>query len=200
VTVTNPEYLSSGTWILVNGADQESDDSLRARCRDRWATLGAGATEPAIRFLCRAASAEVQKVKVKDAPGTGALDVVIAGASAPVSTGALNDTQTYLDSITRRPTCTQITVRNAAVLSVALVYTVFVEAAYRTSAQQQISAKLSQLQASLPIGPTIYVSQIVRLLTSVTGVDHVGIPPNATDIALDDQIVSFNSQLTFVTV
>ena len=43
VTVNNPAY-ASGTWITTSGADEESDASLRARCRARWSTLGRGAT------------------------------------------------------------------------------------------------------------------------------------------------------------
>lgn len=199
VAASNPEYLSSGTWITTSGADEESDVSLRQRCVDRWSTLGRGATAPAVRYMCLSASAEVQKVKILDAPGDGTLTAIVAGTAAPVSSAAITAVQTYLNDETHRATCTQVTVVNAAVQVVNLPYTVHVQAAYRASAEQQILAAISALQASLPIGPTVYVSQIVALMQAITGVVWVQIPPGAADIALTNQIVSFNPQLTFVT-
>ena len=43
--------------VAEQGADEESDAALRARCKARWGELGYGATEAAYRFWASTASA-----------------------------------------------------------------------------------------------------------------------------------------------
>ena len=42
IDVTNPA-TGSGPWYTTAGAAEESDASLRQRCRDKWGTQGRGA-------------------------------------------------------------------------------------------------------------------------------------------------------------
>lgn len=88
VTVDNPEHGTTGTWLITAGADEESDSELRARCRDRWATLGAGGTAAAWRFWAMSAHEEVRRVRVRET-GQGHISITVAGTGGPVSGTAL---------------------------------------------------------------------------------------------------------------
>ena len=49
LSVNNP----SSSWVTRSGADEESDASVRARCRARWSTLGRGANLDAYEYNAR---------------------------------------------------------------------------------------------------------------------------------------------------
>jgi phage-related baseplate assembly protein len=87
VSVSNPS-LDTGTWITVQGADQENDEELAQRCIDKWSTLGAGADDGAYRYWSKSSSPEITRVNVYS-PAGGSVRVVVGGATGPVSTDAL---------------------------------------------------------------------------------------------------------------
>ena len=51
VTVNNPIYPPSVTWITSVGTEEESDISLKKRCLARWGTVGAECNEEALKWF-----------------------------------------------------------------------------------------------------------------------------------------------------
>ena len=78
-----------GQAIAQQGADDETDDSLRDRCRCRWPTLSDVPTSGTIRLWARLASPEVSKVIADADPSTpGQTVVTIASQAGPASAQA----------------------------------------------------------------------------------------------------------------
>lgn len=85
---SNEADLTTGTWITQQGTDRESSLSLVDRCLAKWATLGSGANDGAYLYHASAASPEVVRRRVYS-PYGGAVRVVVAGPSGPISDVAL---------------------------------------------------------------------------------------------------------------
>lgn len=85
--------------ILQNGTDEESDESLRTRCRARWSTLSDVATEGTIALWAQLASPEVDKVIVDADPNTpGGILVVVASHAGPASAAAVLAVQDFISA------------------------------------------------------------------------------------------------------
>lgn len=86
--------LIVGDAILQRGADAETDESLRERCRARWASLSDVPTGPLVTLWAQLASPEVDRVLVDADPNTpGGILVTVASASGPASPAAVNAVQ-----------------------------------------------------------------------------------------------------------
>lgn len=172
------------TWITVQGADEESDAALCARCKDRWGELGYGATEAAYRFWAASASDEVTRVSVAEATGTGAVSVYVAGNAGAVSVGALADVQAYLDE--RRPQCVVPTAYNAITVQYILEGYAKVQPAQLVAAKAAALAALNDFLATVPIGGSVYRGQVESvLLNAHPGIYNV-ILSNPAELALPD--------------
>ncbi len=191
---------SGGTWISQQGADEESDPALRARCKARWGELGYGATEAAYRFWASTASAEVTRVAVASPDGDGSVRVYVAGSGGPVSGGALSDVQAYLD--VRRPQCVVPTAYNATRVTVALTGEVKVKAAQKAAAQAASATALGALFAAILIGGVVYRAPLeATILGASPGVINVvlsNLPEQA--LAPNEVPVVDVSGLTWTTV
>lgn len=93
---TTPSFIEGDIFtllvagpILQQGRDQESDSSLRSRCRARWTSLSLVPTEGLVTLWAQLASPEVHKVLVDADPNTpGGILVTIASAAGPASAAA----------------------------------------------------------------------------------------------------------------
>lgn len=125
VTVSNPVY-DNGTWLTRVGLDEESDTSLKFRCRSKWATLSTyGWTEGAVGYFAQSATytdgspVGVRRVYVGFGPGDGTYPVWVAGATGTLSAPAVAAVQAYLDA--RKPIndTPQVSAATAVVVTVA---------------------------------------------------------------------------------
>lgn len=176
VSVTNP-----GIWITTPGTDEEAPEPLRQRCRDRWATLGRGATDAAYRYLATTASSEVTRVKVAAVPGDGTLRLYLAGPLGGASGGAVTTVQAALDALkplTDRPTAVAATNTTVAVLG-----TVYVRAAQLAAVQAAVERERLVMQASLDIGDPVDLAELNAILKRPRDVNGL-VVPGVTDVDL----------------
>jgi phage-related baseplate assembly protein len=85
---SNEADPATGTWITQQGADVEANTSLVERCLNKWATLGSGANDGAYAYHATRTDSEITRCRVYS-PYGGAVRVVIAGPSGPVSITSL---------------------------------------------------------------------------------------------------------------
>lgn len=101
---TSPSFISGDVFtllkadaILVRGADEESEESLRARCRAKWTTLSRVPLGAAIELMAHIASRETDRVLVDANPSVpGGILVTVASATGPASPSATADIQDYI--------------------------------------------------------------------------------------------------------
>lgn len=200
VTVTNPGLLG-GSWITQQGANEESDASLRTRCQARWpATTYMLSTAATYQAAALTASAEVTKVKVfPNDPEPGQVKVVLAGTSGAVSGGAVSDVEAYIED--RLPLCVNASVVSAANLAITVTAELQCQAAYASAVLAQAEAALAALQAALDIGATVYRSALIEALMSPDGLVNVSLSTPASDQALTaTQVATFTAALTVLAV
>lgn len=199
VTVDNPDP-GTGTWITQTGADEESDDELRARCRNKWSTLGTGSTEDSYEFWAKVASDEVRRVSVLDHNNLGAdqdghVTVILAGSSGPVSGTAVTDVTDYIE--TRRPLCSTVHVASASPRAITVAGTVTVLATFRAAAEAAIVDNFTTFAEETPVGGTVYVAALIEQIMLPAGVINV-VLPTAVDVALDfNEVPAFTLDLDF---
>lgn len=181
VVVTN-----GSTWLSQSGCapgvDEETDERLRQRCRDRWATLGRGATRAAYRYWITTASAEATKVYFSAPPGDGSVPVWIAGDDAPVSGGALSTVQAAVAA--EAPITDTPQIANATAVPLAVLGTVYVPASYFTAAQAAADDARIAYQKRLSIGQSVDLGALYQILRAHPAVSDVDITSPAADTAV----------------
>lgn len=202
VSVSNPIY-SGGTWITTAGADAESDASLRQRCRDRWATLGRGATVAAYQYLARtghASAAQVTRTAVSLGSGDGTLRVFLAGPAGPVDGAVVTTVQTWIDGLS--PATDAPTVESAAATSVTVTATVRVASASDSTANRALATDaLAAYFAALAIGEQVDLGRLYEAIYSAAGVTDCDISAPSGDTAIASGHVAVPTvALTWVTV
>lgn len=196
VTLSNPAVGATGTWITKQGRDEESDELLRERCRDKWPTSGLGMTADAWEFHAKAASTSVTRVKVVTNPGSvaGLTRVLIAGVDGELSEEIVSDVDDILQP--KKTICTTLEVVSADNRSVAILGTVYVKAAYLATVQDyvygsdSVDSVLKSYQEEIPIGGTVYESRVTcalqDILKDVKAVEYVVITFPISTLALED--------------
>lgn len=188
VTIDNPAVPPSTTWITQTGADEESDEQLRERCRTKWATQGTGATTDSYTFWAREASSAVRRVNVLEhsyagTPTDGHVTLYLAGEVGTVDAAAVTAVGTYIAD--RRPLCTTVTIIAATQVDVAVTATVTVRAEDRAAAEAIVDDFLDELEAEIEIGGTVYLAAIVEQLMRPEGVINAVLAAPAADVVLD---------------
>jgi uncharacterized phage protein gp47/JayE len=170
----NPPLGVSGSWLLVPGTDDEDDESLRGRCRQRWSVLGCGANDDAYAFNARAASPAVARVRVlATTPTPGQVTVVIAGPNGPAPADVVASVQAYLDK--KKPTCVGVIVASAAAAEVPIRGTLTVTPDALSTAPRAADAALDGYQASLGLGEPVRVARLIEVLMRIPGVLDVAL-------------------------
>lgn len=88
------------SWITTEGRNEELDDSVRSRCKKRWAITGMG-TRDAFETWAREASTAVAKVAIyanqlNGVPKAGAVTIYLAGLNGGVSSSVVTDVYNYI--------------------------------------------------------------------------------------------------------
>ena len=191
VTVSNPPG-SDGTWITVQGANEESDDSLRMRCRGKWTTIAAQPPLDTYSFWALKASNEVTRVSVDDRNplGPGSLVVYLAGDDGPVSAEAVDEVDAALQA--RKAKTAIVETRNVTSAPIAVVGVVRIRSAFIAGAAEAAEAALDAFFQSLPIGGTdigggkkgVSREAIIAAIGTVPGYESSNIATPAADVEL----------------
>jgi phage-related baseplate assembly protein len=187
LTVTNPVY-ADGTWITSAGADDESDASLRARCRARWGTLGRGANDAAYRYLARTGHAyetSVTRAYVVWGAGDGTLTVYLAGPSGAVNNTVVTAVQAWIDE--NKPGTDSATVASVVNVPVTVAGTIYLPAAYDTTANRTLATDaLGAYFAGLDVGQDPDLGAIYHALYSAAGITDIDLTSPSGDTAVNN--------------
>jgi uncharacterized phage protein gp47/JayE len=203
LSVSNPVY-ASGTWITRAGADAETDAALRARCRDRWGTLGRGAGDAAYRYWARtghAYAAQVTRAEVHPGVGDGTLTIYVAGPSGVIAdAGIIAAVQAWVN--TNKARTDDVTVTAASARAVSVTGTVRVRAANDSAANRALATDaLAAYFAGLGIGDDVDLGALYHAIYSATGVVDVDLDAPAADVSVNnDEVAVPTVALTWVTV
>lgn len=168
VTVSNPEVGTTGTWITTLGADIESDEAMRVRCRAKWATLSTGSPRDAYRYWALSFSGVTRAaVDDRNPDGPNSLRVYID------SSGLVSTVQTYVQPAGgggKAPCGTRATIVAATTVSVPVAGTVTIEKAKRASAEAALQANLTAYALRTDIGGLVREAQVYEEIMSPDGV------------------------------
>lgn len=168
--VAGDKYIFSwpGSWITTQGADEESDDALRARVIARWPALAPVPTSSVYDLWARLASAQVTRtLSSLSTTEPGRIDVLIGGQAGALTAGVISTVQAYIDQ--RVPLGDRPVVASISTDAITLVATVTVSAASLSAVQTQGQALLTDYFANLAINGTVRLADITEILMSCTG-------------------------------
>jgi uncharacterized phage protein gp47/JayE len=180
LTVSNPAIGSSGSSLVAAARDAEDKGSLIQRCRDRWGTQGRAGNDAAYRtwvteaFTSAGQVSPITRMRIRgDNPyGPGSIGVVLANASGPALPGEVSQVDTYLRERKALGSGPLVTV---AATAESVPAAIVVYASGNPSAVTQAIARMDELEASLPIGATIYQAEILERVMGIDGVYNVRI-------------------------
>jgi uncharacterized phage protein gp47/JayE len=208
VTANNPGTGSPAQWITTNGADEESDASLRQRCTSRWAELSI--EKPADGYIGLALGVSgVTRVEVdaNNPGGEGTVDVWCAGTTATVGGATLALVQAALDA--KRAVSAIVTALPALEQIVNVSAVVHVESAKNTAAfLTACQAAVAGYINGLPIGGQQFGSgfgyvdreSIAAALKGVDGAKAVSVSAPAADVAVGSHTIATVGTVTISTV
>ena len=203
VSVTNPA-ISGGPWYTTAGAAEESDASLRQRCRDRWGTLGRGAGDTAYRYWARtghAYAAQVTRASVVWGPGDGTLTIYIAGPSSAISdAGIVAEVQSWVN--TNKPGTDTPTVTAAAGVTVTITGIITVRTASDSTANRALATDaIAAYFATLGIGDDVDLGALYAAIYAARGIVDVDLSSPSGDTSINnDQIAVPSVSLTWTLV
>lgn len=197
--VENVEY-SGGNSLVFQSVDDESDESIRQRCLDRWPSLGeAGATAGRYREWARTASPEVSSVRVEspeDEPGT--VLVLLAGPNGELPELTVAHVASHIES--RRPMGDLVLVKSVENFDVNLSGTAVVQAAHAPDWKPRFVARLRELSVRLGPGGSIYRAAIISEAMAVEGTVNFSLESSFEDLDLDSHLFPiFDADLISVT-
>lgn len=189
---------SGAAWRTTEGATEESDATLRTRCRGRWSTLGRGANVDAYVYWCTnvAAAPTITRAKTVPGSGDGTITVYIAQATSAASSPQIAAVQSAIDL--QKPITDSVTVEAAGAYPIVVTGTVvFRSATFNTTdATSAIEAALRAYVTSKGFGDTVDLGGIYAAiygaapgvvdvdLSSPSGDTVLGVDKIATDGAI----------------
>ncbi len=203
LSVSNPAW-SGGTWITAAGADDESDASLRQRCRDRWGTLGRGGTgENSYRYWARtghAYEAQVTRVQVIAGGGDGTLTVYLAGPSGAVSSPVASAVQAWVNK--NKPRTDAALVQSSSAVVVQVYGTVTVSAGSDSTANRaRATDAIAAYFAGLDIGADVDLGAIYAAIYQAAGVIDADLSAPTGDVTINNgEVATTTVSLTWVPV
>lgn len=190
-------------WHVTSGSAEETDASLRARCRAKWGVLGRGANDAAYEHWARAghgAEAQVTRAAVVWGPGDGTLTVYLAGPSGPVSSEVENIVGAWIES--NQPGTDFPTIVSASARAVSLLATVTVRAASDSAANRALATDaLAAYIAGLDIGEDVDLGRLYNAFFEASGLIDVDISQPATDTSVNNgEVATLSTNITWVPV
>jgi len=197
VTVT-----AATSWITTAGAVEESDASLRARCRLRWSTLGRGATLEAYEYNALAAGvAAITRAQAIAGVGDGTVTVYIAQASGAATSPQVATVQTYISGVC--PATDAPTVIAATAVPIDVTATVYVAAASNSAANRTLAtdAITAYIDALAMGNAVVDVARIGASIYSAAGIRDVDLSAPVDTTITAGQVATVGTvSLTWVEV
>lgn len=199
VTVNNPDP-GTGTWLTADGKDRETSLALARRCIDKWKQLGTGTPTGVYDAWAKQASTNVAKtVSYVDTVIPGRVLLYVSGANGPLPGGEVADIGAYVQQ--QAPLTVLVLTQSPAVQNVLLTGTVYVASNYLVSAMAEVSANLIALIENLPIGGTLWWTQVIDAIQSAKGVRNVVLTAPTTNVVLPAAtIATLTNSLVFTAV
>jgi hypothetical protein len=179
--------------ILQQGADVESDPSLRGRCRARWTSLSLVPTSGLIALWAQQASPEVHKVVSDADPQTpGGIIVTIASSAGPASGQAQVDVSDYISArllgfkgvpasaVAGSPEET-VLVRSAVGRQITPAGVVTVARAKLAATQQAADLAWLEYLRGLDLGGVVILAELEQALLDAGAITYSGITLNAVN-------------------
>jgi len=200
------------SWITSAGDDDESDDSVKARCAGQLPLLGMG-PEAQYDAWARAASSAVNRTRtVEGTPNSWDVQIYLAGVTGPVANSVVTAVQNYVDPslaalasditlVRRRPLCTTLTPQSATAHAVTLGGAATMPAKYLAQAKANAIANLVAIQASLDIGGKITRADLFDAIVAgarAAGARYGEVTLNLTSPAAD--VVPATSEVGVISV
>lgn len=162
IELASPWIGGSATNALsILGNDEETDENLRTRCREKLGSLSPNGPAEAYSYVIKSqeyspTSVPITRTKVEISTGDGTVDIYAATASGTPSGGDLAIAQTAVDTYAE-PQCVIATVYGATPLAFAPYVTIYVRNDNRSDSQilNAASTAIGAYLASLPIGGLI---------------------------------------------
>jgi hypothetical protein len=209
VSVSNPAYGTTGTWIAERGENEETDAALRARNAAKWSTLSViTAVDDRYEYLARTA---VNNCRVRidqtnpDGPGTARL--YLAGETGVADSGQVADAQ---DVITAAYLGGGVTVEAASALTVDVTATVYYSpSAASADVQDAVEDAIDDHLNAAPIGGYSYgtgeenlidLESLVAAMSAATGVRRVILTAPAADVAVGLTEVAVTGTVTLTMI
>jgi hypothetical protein len=173
VTVSNPIYPPTATWITQLGVDEESDDQLKLRCKSRWGTIGAECNNEAMQYFALLPPAGYTASPVKYVRvmsdwlngqyWPGAITVIVGNDFGGLSPTDLAAVRANFENPAKYGIGRILDVRNMEFLDTALVASVnaFVSSGITIpQLEQQVEASLADFQSFIDIGEVVFPEKI----------------------------------------
>lgn len=122
--VSGFDYVRNASdWLIQEGADDESDESLRMRCRLRWNEVSQGGTALAYKSMAlsvtRVTAAEVDDEFPR---GNGTVDIIILGTGGMPTSKLISEVQSVINE--RHILCSDVLVRGPLAHPITLSMTI----------------------------------------------------------------------------
>jgi uncharacterized phage protein gp47/JayE len=169
-------------WLTREGADDETDDSLRERRELAWTQLSYGITEDRYRSWALEVPGVADALVDSDWPrNQGTVDVYVVGAQGAPTPELLADVQAHLDA--RRLLCLDVLVKAPEELPVAVELTAWipedagdadeVQAAIEELVRARLAGPVGSVR--LGVGLSLWPSDLIRLAGGVAHVYDVAV-------------------------
>ncbi len=166
-----------GSWIVQQGQDQESDASLKLRCKARWPALAVVPTLSKYTLWVLAASTQITQVLPQtDGTVNNKVNLYIAGQAGAVGQYVVNQMHAYLNSVTDLTDFPNVVSATNRAVSLAAGVTVKVKAAQLATAKPLVQAAIAALMNGVGINGKLYLSQLIDAIMNVPGmIDVLGL-------------------------
>ena len=179
VAITNPQIGSTGSSLLVSGADEETSESLSLRCDARWNRTAVAQLPGALvewifeSFEEDLIACSITKWRIDDANpnGAGSTDVYLANSGGAATAAELARVDAYLQASRGLGSGERRTLA-ASTLAVAITATIY-ELGNSATNEADCQTVIDTLEALLPIGGTLYGDDITKALRSISDIYHV---------------------------
>lgn len=184
-------FQTPGSWITVQGTDDEVDPALIQRCVDRWALQSGIAALDYYDFLARNTPGVMgqvtQSIVLTDPNINNRINIVVSGPQGVLPAGVVTAIRTYIGS--RPAICDNPNVTSPSVENITLAGAVTVTFKALVAAQIAIQTAMSDYINGGGINPTYRIAKIIDLVMNVAGVvDFSGLTINgvAANLTLGD--------------
>lgn len=185
VTFNNPG--DGVRWLAQIGTREESDESLRTRCRARWPQLGSGPSVLAYEGWALSIDQVTQARVFPNSPGDGKARIIVAGDSNPLDASVVIATDAFIQPIAGL--CVRVETTAASAYDIPINATVYVTSAYLATAAVTADAAVRELIASKKIGEPLYVAEIIEAIMASPGVGNTVVTTPATDVTVPETAI-----------